>query len=371
MQIADFALERYFARWEFTCKYVLCASDIEPLTLHELLDLADPPTRTLWNDLRLGYTESLGHPLLRDEIASLYDNAQRDNVMTFAGAQEAIFLAMHALLRAGDHAVVVWPAYQSLFEVARSIGADVTLVPLDPVAWTLDPELVRAALRDNTRLIVVNFPHSPTGALLARPVFDALIEIAAHRGVHLFFDEVYRGLELDSEQRLPAASDTSPLAISLGVMSKVYALAGLRVGWIVVHDAALLNRLARLKDYTTICGSAPSEMLALMALRAHEQLLARSLELLRANIALLDDFFLRNRELFQWVRPRAGSVGFPRFLRGDIDAFADALVREEGVLILPGSRFGYAGDHFRVGFGRRDMPVALERLESFAASWQG
>src|SRR5689334_20860930 len=140
MQIADFALERYFAQWEFSVRHVLCASDLEALTLDELLAIADPGSRQLWENLRLGYTESLGHPMLRDEIASLYETAAASDVITFTGAEEAIFLVMHALLGAGDHAVVVWPAYQSLFEVARSIGADVSLVPLDPRDWSLDAD---------------------------------------------------------------------------------------------------------------------------------------------------------------------------------------------------------------------------------------
>src|SRR5437763_17132458 len=128
MQIADFALERYFAQWEFHVRHVLCASDVEPIPLAELLALADSETRTLWETLRLGYTESAGHPLLRAEIARLYSTVAPDEVMTFTGAEGGILLAMHALLAAGDHAVVAWPAYQSLFEIARSVCAWVTPV---------------------------------------------------------------------------------------------------------------------------------------------------------------------------------------------------------------------------------------------------
>lgn len=367
MRIADFALERYFARWEFACRHLLCASDIEPLALDELLAMADDETRALWSGLRLGYTEPAGHPLLRREIASLYESAAPDDVLTFAGAEEAIFLAMHALLEPGDHVVAVWPAYQSLFEVARSIGADVSLVALDPASWSLDVEQLRAALRPRTRAIVVNFPHSPTGALLDRRSYAELVRIAEEHGAVLFSDEVYRLLELDPADRLPAAVDLSPRAISLGVMSKAFALAGLRVGWIATHDRALLRRIAALKDYTTICNAAPSEILALAGLRARDRVLARSMSLLRENLARLDAFFDRRREHFRWVRPRAGSVAFPELLGGDVDEFAARLVGEEGVLLLPGSQFGYPGNHFRMGYGRRDMPEALARLDAFLA----
>src|SRR3954470_2341638 len=165
MPIADFALERYFAQWEFHVKHVLCASDVEPLSMAELLATGDEETRRWWETLRLSYTESQGHPMLRGEIARLYETVAPDEVLTFTGAEEGIFLAMHALLTAGDHAVVAWPAYQSLYEVARSVGASVTLVPLDPQTWTFDPEALVAAIRPNTRVLVVNLPHSPTGAL--------------------------------------------------------------------------------------------------------------------------------------------------------------------------------------------------------------
>lgn len=368
MIIEDFLLERYFARWEFNVRYLLCASDVEPYGMQELLALADEETRAMWDGLRLGYTESQGHPLLRAAIAGLYDSVAPDEVMTFTGAEEGIFLGMHALLGPGDHGVVAWPAYQSLFEVARSVGAEVTLLPLEPADWSLDPERVRAALRPNTRVIVINFPHSPTGALLSREAFDAILALAEDRAIALFSDEVYRYLELNEAERLPCAVDRGRRTASLGVLSKSFALPGLRLGWIATHDAELRGRLARLKDYTTICGSAPSEVLAIIALGARDRVLARSREIVTTNLRLLDAFFERQREHIEWVRPRAGSVGFPRLLRpeeGAADRLAAELVQEEGVLLLPGSQFGYPGNHMRLGFGRRDLVDALPRLESF------
>jgi aspartate/methionine/tyrosine aminotransferase len=365
MQIADFRLERYFARWEFTVRHVLGASDSEPWPMHELLALADDDARARWDSLHLGYTESLGLPALRDEIASLYPGLAADDVMTFTGAEEAVFLTMHALLSAGDHAVVVWPAYQSLHEVARSIGAHVTLVPLDPRDWSLDVDAVAAAMRPNTRVVVINFPHNPTGAHLPPADFARLIDIAELHGAHLFSDEVYRFLEHSSE-RLPTAAERSPSAVSLGVMSKPFALAGIRIGWIATHDHALRARVAALKDYTTICNAGPSEILALIALRARTRVLERSTAIVRSNLAVLDDFFARNGDTFTWVRPRAGSTAFPLLTRGDIDRFAAALAEEEGVLLLPGSQFGYPGNHFRLGYGRCDMAAGLNRLEEFA-----
>ena len=364
MQIADFTLERYFARWEFAARYVLCASDVQPCTLAELLSLADDDSRRRWEKLSLGYTESLGLPVLRDEIARLYRGLTADDVITFAGAEEGIFLAMHALLAPGDHAVVVWPSYQSLYEVARSIGASVTLVRLDPKAWSLDVDAVAAAMRPNTRVIVINSPHSPTGAQLAGDQLARLIAIAELHGATLFSDEVYRFLEHGAPALFPAA-ECSERAMSLGVMSKAFGLAGIRIGWLATRDAAARKRIAALKDYTTICSSAPSEILALIGLRARSHLVERARAIIDANLALLDDFFQRQGERFAWVRPAAGSVCFPRLLDGDIEPFTAELVEREGVLLLPAAQFGYSGNHFRLGYGRADMPAALERLESF------
>jgi aspartate/methionine/tyrosine aminotransferase len=369
VRIADFALERYFARWEFAVEHLLCASDVQGYPMADLLRLADDETRALWDGLELGYTESSGHPLLRREIASLYETIEPDEILTFAGAEEAVFCLMNVLLGRGDHAVVTWPGYQSLYEVARSAGAEVTLHELrETDGWALDIELLRRQVTPATRLIVVNAPHNPTGMLPDRATFDRLVAIAAETGVHLLVDEVYRGLEFDEPDRLPAGADALPKGISLGVMSKAYAMAGLRVGWLATHDRELLARVAAFKDYTTICSSAPAEILAIIALRARDQVLERSRAIIAANLERLDAFFDDWPDRFSWVRPLAGSIGFPRLtVPGiSIDDWAAGLVEAEGVLLLPGSQFGYPGNHFRLGFGRTDLPVALDRLEAHA-----
>lgn len=369
MYIRDFALERFFAAHEFAAKHILGASDIEGMPMAELLALADPESMRLWNDLRLGYTESPGLPELRQEIASLYPGLSANDVMTFAGAEEAIFLTMHAVLKAGDHVVVVTPAYQSLHEVARSIGAEVSLVPLLPGDWALDVDRLTVALRSNTRLVVINFPHSPTGTHIARSQLDAIVRLCADRGIRLFSDEVYRLLEHEEAAVLPPAATLDERAVSLGVMSKAFGLAGLRIGWIATQDAAFLKRVAVLKDYTTICSSAPSEILALMALRARETILARSRRIIGENLPILSAFMRRHAEHLTWVPPRAGSVCFPRFLGAvDSEHFAETLIARTGVVVVPGARFQYERTHFRVGYGRTDMPRALELIDPHIAT---
>ena len=336
MLLEEFGLERFFARWEFAAEMLLCASDVEGWPMRELLDLAGEEDRRRWDDLRLGYTESAGDPALRSEIAGLYERVQPDDVLVFAGAEEAVFALHNVLLGSGDHALVVRPAYQSLAEVAHAAGAEVSRFELKAEAsWRLDTAEVRAALRPNTRLILVN--------------------------------EVYRFLEFDPADRLPAGADVLESGVSIGVMSKSFGLAGLRIGWIATRDRELLARLAAFKDYTTICSSAPSEVLALIALRARDRVLARNRGIVLGNLPLLDAFFARWPGVFEWIRPRGGSIGFPR-LAADIpiDRFAADLVRETGVLLLPGTVFGDTDNRFRIGFGRTNMPAALDRLEDYA-----
>jgi aspartate/methionine/tyrosine aminotransferase len=369
MRIPDFALERYFARWEFAVEYLLCASDVEGYPMADLLELADDEAQGLWRDLRLGYSESSGHPLLRAEIASLYEGIEPEEVLVFAGAEEAIFCLANVVLGAGDHTVVTWPGYQSLYEVGRAGGADVTLHELrEADGWSLDVERLVASLRPNTRLVVVNAPHNPTGMLPTQAEWAGLTEELAQRGVQLLADEVYRYLEFDEADRLTAGADAYPLGISLGVMSKSFAMAGLRIGWLATHDRELLARCAAFKDYTTTCSSAPSEILALIGLRARDRVLGRSRRIVAANISLLDTFFERNVDRFAWVRPRGGSIGFPRVLGNlSIDRFAADLVEADGVLLLPASQFDHPGNNFRIGFGRENLPDALARLEAFVA----
>lgn len=366
MRIPEFQLERYFARWEFSARFLLGSSDAESFAATELLSLADDESRALWNGMRLGYTESPGHPLLRAEIASLYAGIAPDDVLVFEGAEEAIFTFANVELAAGDRAVVMWPAYQSLHEIARAAGADVALLRLrHDQAWSLDVDELAALVRPRASCFIMNAPHNPTGSVPSRRAFDEAVALCERTGTRLFVDEVYRFGEIDDSARLPAACEASPTAVSLGGLAKPFGLAGLRIGWIATRDRSLLGRLARFKDYLTICSSAPSELLSIAALRARDRVLARNRAIAMSNLALLDELFARRDDL-EWVRPLAWPIAFPRLRRDEpIETFASRLVETTGVMIAPESIFGHGGNHFRIGFGRKDMPQALARFEAF------
>lgn len=367
-KLPDFRLETFFSRWEFNARFNLAASDAESMALTELLDMADADGRAAWERLRLGYTETFGAPALRREIARTYDALAPDDILCFAGAEEGIYCAMSAVLEPDDHAIVVVPNYQSLQELPLAL-CEVTGVALDDAnGWTLDLDAIRAAVRSNTRLIVVNFPHNPTGRIIPRTNFVSLVELATAHDIVLFSDEVYRGLERDPTLRLAQAADLSPTAMSLGVMSKAYGLAGLRIGWIACRDRAMLSRMERVKHYLSICNSAPSEALALIALRSRDRILERTRSIVASNLERLDAFFGEHRDLFAWYIPDGGCTGFPRYLGDDgIEEFCRSAVEEAGVLLLPGSVYASPlaptpTDRFRIGFGRRNVPEALEAL---------
>jgi aspartate/methionine/tyrosine aminotransferase len=365
MQISPFKIERYFARYEFNVDYVLCGSDCESMTIEDLLAFESDSTDR-FHQQWLGYTESLGSPSLRREISRIYGEIQPEQVLVHTGAEEAIFLFMHAMLKTEDHLIVHWPCYQSLGEVARSIGCDVSLWKANEEnGWALDPDELPRMLKPNTRVVVINTPHNPTGYLMPAATLREISRITAENGLILFSDEVYRESEYRVVDRLPAACDLGAHAVSLGVMSKTYGLPGLRIGWIATQNDDVYKRLAVLKDYTTICNSAPAEYLAELALRHRQVLVERAGNILLSNLNLLDSFFERHAERFGWQRPKAGSIGFPKLLGEDIEVFCDSLVRAVGVLLLPGTVYDDPGNHFRIGFGRKNLPEAMGRLEDF------
>ena len=371
MTLPAFKLERFFAKYEFNAEFLLCSSDCEAMPISELLSFEEDAAEKFQN-VWLGYTESLGSPSLRNEIANIYSNVSADNVLTFAGAEEAIYLFMHAALKKNDHVIVHTPHYQSLSEVAKSIGCEICAWEArEENGWRLDLDELKSQIQLNTKAIIINTPHNPTGYLMSRADFDLVNQIAQEKNILVFSDEVYRESEYDPATRLPAACDINENAVSLGVTSKTYGLAGLRIGWVATKNKKIYNAMAGLKDYTTICNSAPSEFLAEVALRHRHKLIARNLGIIKNNLEVIDDLFTRHASLFTWVRPQAGSMGFPKLLKGNVEEFCDDLVKKAGVLLLPASMYGEEGNNFRLGLGRKNLPQAVERLEEFLNDIRG
>ena len=366
MHISPFKLERYFARYEFSAPYLLSSSDCEPLALNELLSMIHGETMKMWNVLKLGYTESQGHPELRKEIAGLYHSVQPEQVMVSA-PEEGIFIAMNNLLEKGDEVVTTFPAYQSLYEVAHSLGCRLRYwQPQYENGWYFDLKDLAEQITTKTRMLIVNFPHNPTGATLSKSQQEQIIDMTKNKDIILFSDEMYRFLEYDESSRLPSMSELTDRAVSLSGMSKSFALAGLRIGWVTTQNPQWLEKFLTFKDYTTICNSAPSEILAIMGLRARDKILATNHDIIRTNLNQLEDFFTHNSFLFEWHRPAAGPVAFPK-LHESLDAnhFCHDLVEKKGVLLLPPEVYDLNANHFRIGFARKNLSEALEQFQEY------
>lgn len=366
----DFELESWFSKWEFFARFHMTASDIESMSISDLLSMGTENDREDFEKLRLGYTETYGAPDLREAISSTYDSADPEDIICFAGAEEGLYIAMRVLLGKEDHAIITVPNYQAAETLPLDI-CEVSGVPLEPYKnWSLDLNRVKKAVRPNTKLISVNFPNNPTGAVMDKTSFTGLVDICREEGIHLFSDEVYRMIELDSSKRLPQAGDFYEKGISLNVLSKAYGLPGLRIGWIMARDRELLQRMERYKHYLSICNSAPSERLAIIALRARERILKKNRALLRANLEKLSAFFEEFPELFEWYRPDGGCVCFPRYLGpGNTEDFCRNLVEKSGVLLLPPSVFRSdllptPRDRFRIGFGRKNIGEGLDAFKA-------
>ena len=366
----NFALETYFSKWEFSARHHMTASDAQSMSLAELLEMASLPPDTL-NSLHLGYTETWGAPDLRAAIAQTYEHMRAENILCFAGAEEGVYAAMRVLLSQDDHAIVVVPNYQAAETLPLEI-CSVTGVALDAGnGWQLDIDDIEAAIQPNTKLVSVCFPNNPTGKIIAAEDWAKLISLCRKHGLYLFSDEVYRLLELDGSKRIVQAADAYEKGLSLNVMSKAYGLPGLRIGWIACQDKELLLRLERYKHYLSICNSAPSERLAVIALGVREKILAKNLALMRRNIAKLDSFFADYPKLFDWSHPDGSCIAYPKFTgRGGVDAFCADLVEDSGVLLLPASIYtselmATPEGHFRIGFGRKGIEEGLSAFRDY------
>jgi len=370
ISLPDFRLETHFSKWEFKARYHMTASDAQTIPLRELLAMASPQEREGFEGMSLGYTETWGAPDLRATIAATYAARDPAEILCFAGASEGIFAANSVILDRDSHAIVVTPNYQS-HEALPSAFCQASGVPLDPDdGWSLDIDRVAAAIRPNTKLVTINFPHNPTGTILPLDRYEALIALCRRHGIWILHDEIFHGLGPSDTDHLPFIADRYERGLSLGVMSKSYGLPGLRIGWIACQDREILSRMERLKHYLSICNSGPSERLAQIALTHRDRLLARNCALIDENLPKWEAFFARHPDLFDWHRPDGSCMAFPRYLGAEgVEEFCRALVEESGVLLLPGTIYRSAlgptpTDRFRLGFGRMGLDEGLAAMEA-------
>lgn len=385
MKISDFSLERYFAKHEFSAKYMFSSSDCDGYPMEYILECAGPQELKQWSDLRLGYTESWGSPSLRESISVQYRTIGVNNVVV-ASPGELNFIAMNLLVGAGDHAIVVSPSYQSLYEVIRSTGAEISFWKPKGSNWHFDTADLESLVQPNTKLIVINFPLNPTGSYLTAEELNRIVEIAESHNIWIFSDEMYRDLLLSREcAPLPSVCDLYDKGISLWGMAKSFALAGLRIGWLASRNNDFLLKVVSFKDYLSICCSAPSEVLATIALNHKEKFIDPNIAKIKRNLTLFTNFVEKHsgREIAikgakeeavragldrfsfkEFTRPAAGSVAFvPITFSGSSLQFSDTLVEAAGIMTVPAEMFDFPGKYLRIGFGRENFSEVLEILE--------
>lgn len=368
--LPDFKLETHFSKWEFKAQYHMTASDVQSMSMSDLMAIATPQEREEFETMWLGYTETFGAPDLRETIASTYDNQSASDILCFAGASEGIFAANNVILDKDSHAIVVTPNYQSHETLPLAI-CSATGVPLDPNDnWSLDIDQVAAAIQPNTKLMTINFPHNPTGTILPLDRYMALIELCRKHGIYILHDEIFNGLGPTGTQHLPFISDVYERGLSLNVMSKSYGLPGLRIGWIACQDKDIISKMERFKHYLSICNSGPSERLAKIALNNRSKILAKNCAIVDENLPKWDAFFARHEDLFEWQRPDGSCMAFPKYKGADgVENFTHRLIEESGVLLLPSQIYASnlgptPNDRFRLGFGRSGLDEGLAALEA-------
>lgn len=371
MKITPFSTELFYAQYEFSTPYQLCNSDCETLTIGELLQLAGIPQEQ-YSSLALGYTETLGHPNFRQAIAEAYEGVDSEDVVLLGTPIEGIYLTARALLNPGDEVIVLSPAYDALFNMFEHIvgSESVRKWEFSPGTeqWELDYDRLEGLISENTKMLVVNFPHNPTGYLPSNAQFKRLIEIVEDKEILLFCDEMYYGLVHSGTPMIDSAVECTDRAVILSGLSKTYGLPGLRTGWLVIKDEQLREQIINWKFYTSICASAPSEFLAMAAWKVRDKLRERSVLQIEGNLKLAEAFFQRWPSLFTWRRPMAASVALIGMKVPSVEAFAKKMADEAGVLIHPATTLGYDDQHMRMGFGRAGFPTALEKFENYLNS---
>ncbi|MGZ3692849.1 MAG: aminotransferase class I/II-fold pyridoxal phosphate-dependent enzyme [Bdellovibrionota bacterium] len=364
MKLPSFETEDYFAQYEFTKPFLISASDCESVSIAELIQLGGgSPTEFL--QVRLGYPEMPGSQALRQKIASLYENLSADQVLVLGSPIEGIYLTMQALLEKGDHVVVLSPAYDALFNVAEHVSGNVSrwFLANDGKTWSLDFAQLEKLLASPTKLLVINFPHNPTGFLPTKAELKRLVEIADRHGVRIYADEIYRGLEYNPGTRLPSVAELSESAIVLSGASKSQGLPGLRFGWLATKDIAAYKKLLDRKTYTSMCSTQAGEYLGKMAIRASPKLIEKNLNIIRNNLGIAETFFAKWQGRADWLKPLAGSVSLIKLHEKSAEKFCHELANDFGVVLLPARFMGYEDHYARIGFGRTNFASGMEAFD--------
>ena len=370
MKIREFGVEIWMNEFENDCEFNLAETCVDSLTIAQLIEISGK-NDTVMADLaamKMTYGAIDGSDRLRAAICGLYQGQARENVIVTHGTIGANALIYQALVSRGDHVISVLPTYQQHYSIPESIGAQVGILPLREANGFLpDLDELAAMVRPDTRLVAINNPNNPTGALMDRDMFMGVVEIARGCGAYLLCDEVYRGTDQDGDGSTVSVADLYEKGISTAGMSKAFSLAGLRLGWIA-GPVEVIKAVSIHRDYDTISVGVVDDYFATMALEAGDKILARSRAITRANLGILDAW-MSGEPSMSYVKPKSATVAL---LKYDFDMpsqeFCRKLLQETGVMLTPGSAMDMEG-YVRIGYANDGAVIAagLEKLSGFLA----
>lgn len=367
MNIPEFGVESWLNKWETKAKYDISQSSVEAMTLEELISLEGIDVETFFKryaNLRLDYGAIEGSYEFKQLVANLYKNVTPDNILQMNGATGGNFLALYALVNPGDQVISMLPSYQQLYDIPKSLGAEVKYVRLQADNnWNYDLNQLETLITTKTKLITLNNANNPTGTWLNRDQLEKLVQIARGVGAYVLVDEVYE--PLIQRTNFTPIVDIYEKGISVSSLSKSYSLPGLRIGW-TATNREIADLFRKYRDYTTICGGVLNDALAVVALKHREEILNRNRRIVSENLQIVKKWVASESKV-SLVLPQAVSTAFIKLeLDEDDVSFFTRLVEETGVLLVPGSTFGMPS-YARLGYccQKEILQVGLEKLSDF------
>ena len=370
MKIAPFAVEEWMNQYETKASCNIAETCVDSVSLDELLALCGEPRQAFLDRLcarQLTYGDIVGAPGYLEGICGLYRTLGPEHLISTHGAAGANHLLFYSLIEPGDRVISVIPTYQQLYSIPASFGAQVSLLPLRAEdGWLPDLDALRRLADGGAKMICINNPNNPTGALMEDALLQQIVETARSAGAYLLCDEVYRGLNQDGGTSASVA-DLYEKGISVSSMSKVFSMAGIRLGWIATRDAAARAACLSHRDYSLISCGMLDEQIAALALANREKILDRNIALIRENLGILLHW-AEQEDQFSLIPPKAGTTALIRYdLAPDSVSFCRGLLEQTGALVVPGDCFGQEKS-FRIGYAcdADQLKKGLSLLSAYA-----
>lgn len=371
MKIKPFAVEEWMNAWEVGAKYNIAETCVDSISMNDLFELTGEDKTEFLNRLcarRLSYGDIEGLPEFRKGVCGLYKTLNIENIVPTHGASGANHHVFYSLISPGDRVVSIMPTYQQLYSIPESYGADVQILHLSKENNYLpDLEKLRRLVTPETKMICINNPNNPTGALMSEQLLREIVEIARSADAWILCDEVYRHLSQE-DGWCPSIVDLYEKGISVSSMSKAFSLAGLRLGWIATHDMSVVKSCLSHRDYNLVSCGVFDEMLAAAALKHSDKLLERSRKIVRENLQILDDW-VGSEPHVSYVKPQAGTTALVYY---DLDIpsyeFCEEMYKKTGAFVTPGDCFEVPHS-MRIGYayGKQDLIDGLKAISEYIA----